>query len=109
MATYFAGDFNSLRIFVFTFSLFARRDWATIVTTMEAATERANAGFSVENYHYHSQASASLSSYHYNHQGQCSMSLTNFRMNVIFSEREEEILKVPFIKNILDLLLHNFT
>ena len=44
MATYFAGDFNSLRLFVFTFSLFARRDWGTIVTTMEAATERANAG-----------------------------------------------------------------
>ena len=47
MATYFAMDFNSLRIFVFTFSFFVRRDWATIVTTMEAATERANAGFSI--------------------------------------------------------------
>ena len=46
MATYFAGDINSLiKIFVFTFFLFARRAWGTIVTTMEAATERANAGF----------------------------------------------------------------
>ena len=55
MATYFAGDFNSLRIFAFTFSLFARRDWATIVTTMEAATERANAGFPIDHYHYQGQ------------------------------------------------------
>ena len=55
MATYFAGDFNSLRIFVFTFSLLARRDWATIVTTMEAATERANAGFPLDHYHYQGQ------------------------------------------------------
>ena len=56
MATYFAGDINSLiKIFVFTFFLFARRAWGTIVTTMEAATERANAGFPIDHYHYQGQ------------------------------------------------------
>ena len=59
MATYFARDFNSLQIFVFAFYLFAMRAWGTIVTTMEAATERANAGFPVHRYHYR-----------YHHQGQ---------------------------------------